>query len=183
MIGRTCPSIDPFLVRCGIEKPLSTSVPLRPDILPHPILATPLSPSAPCLPRSRWGTWRDSNRLGPCSDTTLSRDGSSSPVRHLGPPWPRPSGQPLPIWQARISPYIKHLRGELVGGAFLSAFLQSLFDRMASREVIDFFNCRRLNDQLLKKLDATLNSVNGLLDDAEEKQITVEAVRNWLDNI
>ncbi|KAF2295776.1 hypothetical protein GH714_033927 [Hevea brasiliensis] len=67
------------------------------------------------------------------------------------------------------------MAGELVGGAFLSAFLQSLFDRMASREVIDFFNCRRLNDQLLKKLDATLNSVNGLLDDAEEKQITVEA--------
>ncbi|XP_057991806.1 uncharacterized protein LOC131173453 [Hevea brasiliensis] len=41
----------------------------------------------------------------------MSRDGSSNPVRHLSPPWPGPQGQPLPIWQACISPYIKHLRG------------------------------------------------------------------------
>ncbi|KAF2320369.1 hypothetical protein GH714_027312 [Hevea brasiliensis] len=44
-----------------------------------PLKATPLSPSAPCLPRSCWGAWRDSDRLGPCSDTTLSRTGVLAP--------------------------------------------------------------------------------------------------------
>ncbi|KAF2323761.1 hypothetical protein GH714_036853 [Hevea brasiliensis] len=71
----------------------------------------------------------------------------------------------------------------LVGGSFLSAFLQVLFDRMASPEIVDFFRGRKLDDGLLNKLNITLNSVEGVLDDAEEKQITKPAVKNWLNNL
>ncbi|KAF2322331.1 hypothetical protein GH714_012301 [Hevea brasiliensis] len=69
-----------------------------------------------------------------------------------------------------------------VGGAFLSAFLQVLFGRMASREVVDFFKNRRLNDGLLKKMKTTLISVKSL-DDAEEKEITKPAVKQWLEEL
>uniref|UniRef100_A0A2P2LYQ8 Disease resistance RPP13-like protein 1 n=1 Tax=Rhizophora mucronata TaxID=61149 RepID=A0A2P2LYQ8_RHIMU len=75
---------------------------------------------------------------------------------------------------------------QLVGGSFLSAFLQVLFDRMASREVVDFFKSQKLSDQillLLNKLNATMISVNGLLDDAEEKQNTRPSVKRWLDEL
>ncbi|KAK3415404.1 hypothetical protein EUGRSUZ_H01027 [Eucalyptus grandis] len=76
------------------------------------------------------------------------------------------------------------MAGALVGGAFLSAFLQVLFDRMASREVVDFFRSRKLGKgRLLQKLKAALLSANAVLDDAEEKQMTNDHVRKWLDEL
>lgn len=71
----------------------------------------------------------------------------------------------------------------LVGGSILSAFLQVLFDKIASPQVVDFFKCRRLDDGLLHKLNSTMISVGGVLDDAEEQQITKPAVKNWLDEL
>ncbi|XP_039173449.1 putative disease resistance RPP13-like protein 1 [Eucalyptus grandis] len=72
----------------------------------------------------------------------------------------------------------------LIGGAFLSAFLQVLFDRMASREVVDFFRSRKLGKgRLLQKLEVALLSANAVLDDAEEKQMTNDSVRKWLDEL
>ncbi|KAG6774927.1 hypothetical protein POTOM_018345 [Populus tomentosa] len=70
-----------------------------------------------------------------------------------------------------------------IGGSFLSAFLQVLFDRMASREVVGFFRDRKLNDRLLKKLKVLMISVNGVLDDAEEKQIAKPAVEMWVNEL
>uniref|UniRef100_A0A2N9I6B0 Disease resistance RPP13-like protein 1 n=1 Tax=Fagus sylvatica TaxID=28930 RepID=A0A2N9I6B0_FAGSY len=75
------------------------------------------------------------------------------------------------------------MAGALVGGAFLSAFLQVLFDRIASHEVADFFRGRILSDGLLGKLKIALLSVNAVLDDAEEKQVTKPAVKEWLDEL
>ena len=69
------------------------------------------------------------------------------------------------------------MAGALVGGAFLSAFLQVLFDRIASREVADIFRGRILSDGLLRKLKIALLSVNAVLEDAEEKQVTKSAVK------
>lgn len=70
-----------------------------------------------------------------------------------------------------------------IGGSFLSAFLQVLFDRMASREVLGFFRDRKLNDRLLRKLKVLMISVNGVLDDAEEKQIDKPAVEMWVNEL
>ncbi|KAJ8774897.1 hypothetical protein K2173_019901 [Erythroxylum novogranatense] len=71
----------------------------------------------------------------------------------------------------------------LVGGALLSASLQVLFDRLASQKVIDFFKGRKLNSELLEDLKITMISVEAVLDDAEEKQITRRPVRKWLDEL
>ncbi|KAJ8775131.1 hypothetical protein K2173_020135 [Erythroxylum novogranatense] len=75
------------------------------------------------------------------------------------------------------------MAASLVGGAFLSASLQVLFDRLASQKVIDFFKGRKLNSELLEDLKITMISVEGVLDDAEEKQITRRPVRKWLDEL
>ncbi|XP_021906425.1 putative disease resistance RPP13-like protein 1 [Carica papaya] len=79
--------------------------------------------------------------------------------------------------------FITTMAASMVGGAFLSAFLQVLFDRMASPEVLDFVRCRKLNTNLLKKLKLTLLSIYPVLNDAEEKQITDPAVKEWLDEL
>nr|ACJ22816.1 NBS-LRR type putative disease resistance protein CNL-B19 [Phaseolus vulgaris] len=68
----------------------------------------------------------------------------------------------------------------LVGGAFLSAFLQVAFDRLASRQVLDFFRRRKLDEKLLRKLKIMLRSINALADDAELKQFTDPHVKEWL---
>ena len=75
------------------------------------------------------------------------------------------------------------MAGALVGGAFLSAFLQVAFDRVASREVLDFLKGRKDICGLLRKLKIKLLSANVVLNDAEEKQITDPAVKEWLDEL
>nr|KYP64306.1 Putative disease resistance RPP13-like protein 1 [Cajanus cajan] len=68
----------------------------------------------------------------------------------------------------------------LVGGAFLSAFLQVAFDRLASRQVLDFFRKKKLDENLLKKLKRKLRSIDALADDAELQQFRDQRVRAWL---
>ncbi|XP_062078952.1 putative disease resistance RPP13-like protein 1 [Humulus lupulus] len=71
----------------------------------------------------------------------------------------------------------------MVGGALLSGFINVLFDRLASQEVLDFFRGDKLNLKLLKSLKTVLLSANALLDDAEEKQLGDNNVKNWLDEL
>ncbi|KAG6630368.1 putative disease resistance RPP13-like protein 1 [Carya illinoinensis] len=66
-----------------------------------------------------------------------------------------------------------------VGEAVLSAFLQVLFDRLASREFVGLLQSRKYDD-LLEKLKITLLTVTALLNDAEEKQFRSPAVEKWL---
>ncbi|EOY17586.1 LRR and NB-ARC domains-containing disease resistance protein [Theobroma cacao] len=54
---------------------------------------------------------------------------------------------------------------------------------MASREVLNFFSNRQLNDELLHKLKRTLLPVQAVLIDAEEKQMKNRAVQEWLDEL
>ncbi|KAL5537587.1 hypothetical protein UlMin_044119 [Ulmus minor] len=71
----------------------------------------------------------------------------------------------------------------LVGGAFLSATLQVLFDRIASHEVLDYVRGKTCYDGLLEKLKIKLLSVNMVLEDAELKQIRNPIVKMWLDEL
>ncbi|OMP01082.1 putative disease resistance RPP13-like protein 1-like protein [Corchorus olitorius] len=75
------------------------------------------------------------------------------------------------------------MAGALVGGAFLSATLQVLFDRMASTEVVDFIRGKKLENLLKMKLKPLLMSVKAVLDDAEDKQITNQNVKEWLSEL
>jgi Leucine-rich repeat (LRR) protein len=67
--------------------------------------------------------------------------------------------------------------------AVLSAFLQALFDGMASPEFVDFFRQRKLNEGVLEKLKIALLSVHKLREDAEDKQLTDRSVGEWLSKL
>ncbi|GFY92285.1 NB-ARC domain-containing disease resistance protein [Actinidia rufa] len=60
-----------------------------------------------------------------------------------------------------------------VGGAFLSATLQVLFDRLASRKVLNLFWRPKRNDgdKLLQKLKMKLMEIDLVIDDAERKAV------------
>ncbi|KAL0007098.1 hypothetical protein SO802_008600 [Lithocarpus litseifolius] len=75
------------------------------------------------------------------------------------------------------------MAGALVGGAFLSAFLQVAFDRLASRDFLDFLKGRKDIDGSLKKLKKLLRSANVVLVDAEDKQYTNPSIKEWLDEL
>ena len=70
-----------------------------------------------------------------------------------------------------------------VGEAVLSAFLQVVFNRVASSDILDYLKGRKLIDRLVKKLKIELMSADAVLIDAEEKQITNPAVKEWLDEL
>ncbi|KAJ7949643.1 Disease resistance protein [Quillaja saponaria] len=75
------------------------------------------------------------------------------------------------------------MAGALVGGAFLSSFLQVAFDRLASPKILDYFKEQKPNVPLLRKLHFTLTSINAVLYDAEEKQIRNPHVKKWVDEL
>ncbi|XP_059461984.1 putative disease resistance RPP13-like protein 1 [Corylus avellana] len=54
---------------------------------------------------------------------------------------------------------------------------------MASGGFVDFFRKQKLSGELLKKLETTYLTVNAVLEDAEELQVTKPAVRRWLDEL
>lgn len=72
---------------------------------------------------------------------------------------------------------------ELVGEAFLSASLQVALERLASRDILDYFRGRKLKEGLLEKLDIALLSINQIIEDAEERQYINPNVKRWLDKL
>ncbi|KAM3754847.1 hypothetical protein ACB098_03G195800 [Castanea mollissima] len=71
-----------------------------------------------------------------------------------------------------------------VVAAVLSPFLQVVFDRLASRDFVDFLKGRKdIDISSLKKLKKLLRSADLVLDDAEEKQYTNPSVKEWLDEL
>ncbi|KAG2372571.1 putative disease resistance protein [Vigna angularis] len=72
---------------------------------------------------------------------------------------------------------------ECISGAFLAAAFQVTLDKLASRDIQDYFHGSKLKDKMLKKLDIVLNSINQVLEDAEERQYKTSNVMNWLDQL
>ncbi|KAK0573465.1 hypothetical protein LWI29_008428 [Acer saccharum] len=79
---------------------------------------------------------------------------------------------------------------DLVIGAALSALFNVLLDRMATRQVVDFVRTRFKSSNgsidgtdLLESLKTKLLTVNVVLSDAEEKQITNPFVKEWVDEL
>jgi hypothetical protein len=66
---------------------------------------------------------------------------------------------------------------------FVSPFLQVFFEKMASGDFVDFFQRRKLSDELLKKLNTTFLTLNAVLEDAEELQVIKPVVKKWLDEL
>ncbi|KAK7393194.1 hypothetical protein VNO78_21712 [Psophocarpus tetragonolobus] len=71
---------------------------------------------------------------------------------------------------------------ELVAGPLMGAVFNVLLERITSAEVINFFKKRNC-DKLLKRLKIIFLSVNAVLNDAEEKQMKNEAVKEWLEEL
>lgn len=71
-----------------------------------------------------------------------------------------------------------------MGGAFLSASLQVLFDKLSSRGIGDFIWGRKHEEVLLvKKLTATLLSMEAVLHDAVKKRILNSAIMEWFSEL
>ncbi|PNX86457.1 CC-NBS-LRR resistance protein, partial [Trifolium pratense] len=64
------------------------------------------------------------------------------------------------------------------GGASLWSVFQVIQQRLASTVFIDYFD-----EELVNKLQVTLNSINEVLDDAETKQYQNLDVKNWLSDL
>ncbi|XP_062112825.1 putative disease resistance RPP13-like protein 1 [Humulus lupulus] len=72
----------------------------------------------------------------------------------------------------------------MIGSAFLNALVKILLDKLVSHEAItNLFEGKNPIINLLNELKIRLLSVDGLLDDAEEKQIDHLKVRIWLDEL
>ncbi|KAB2604109.1 disease resistance RPP13-like protein 1 [Pyrus ussuriensis x Pyrus communis] len=71
----------------------------------------------------------------------------------------------------------------LVGEALLSGSIKVLCEKIASGLFINFFRARRLDHSLMDKLRVTLNTLQAVLNDAEEKQIVNPAVEVWLNDL
>ncbi|XP_054817032.1 putative disease resistance RPP13-like protein 1 [Prosopis cineraria] len=73
---------------------------------------------------------------------------------------------------------------ELVSGALLTAAIEAVLNRLASGDILDFLRVRNLQDNFpLKKLKTTFNSLNKVMEDAEERQYADPNVKNWLDEL
>jgi hypothetical protein len=70
-----------------------------------------------------------------------------------------------------------------VGEIFLAAFLQVLFDKLLSPELLNFVRRYEGLGEKLGSWKKTLSRIQAVLDDADEKQHTNRAVKQWVDDL
>nr|XP_028943775.1 putative disease resistance RPP13-like protein 1 isoform X2 [Malus domestica] len=70
-----------------------------------------------------------------------------------------------------------------LGEGFLAAFLKVLLNRLTSREILNYIGNFRGVRKKLDKWRAVLTAIGAVLSDAEEKQLTEDAVKLWLDDL
>jgi hypothetical protein len=71
----------------------------------------------------------------------------------------------------------------LVAGAFLSATIQTIAEKLSSTEFRGFISNTKFNYSLLAELKTTLFSLQAVLMDAEQKQFNDLPVKQWLDDL
>ncbi|KAG5538876.1 hypothetical protein RHGRI_019425 [Rhododendron griersonianum] len=72
-----------------------------------------------------------------------------------------------------------------IGEIFLGAFLQALFEKLSSRELLNFVWKERRIHKLLTQWGGMLEQINVVVADAEEKQMTDQGggIKIWLENL
>ena len=73
------------------------------------------------------------------------------------------------------------MAGAFIGEAPASATIGMMVEKVAS--IVDYFEGKKLNDELLQKLKIILISANAVLIDVEVKEITNSAVKEWLNKL
>ncbi|RYR75211.1 hypothetical protein Ahy_A02g009883 [Arachis hypogaea] len=75
------------------------------------------------------------------------------------------------------------MAGALVGGAFLSGFINVVFDRFLSSEAANLIIGKKLGPDLVERLRISLHAAEALVDDAEYKQLDNPSVKDWLNSL
>ncbi|XVF82281.1 hypothetical protein PTKIN_Ptkin16aG0033400 [Pterospermum kingtungense] len=69
-----------------------------------------------------------------------------------------------------------------IGGVFVSKIFDILIEKLGSSEIVQFASEKKIQEEL-QKLKEELQDIRALLDDAEERQIKDQSVKNWLSEI
>ncbi|KAL1329019.1 putative disease resistance protein At3g14460 [Arachis ipaensis] len=72
------------------------------------------------------------------------------------------------------------MAGVVVGGAFLSGFINVVLDRLISADAINLVVGKKLSSDLVERLKNALTDAGALVDDAELKQLDNHDVKEWL---
>ncbi|QHO51907.1 Putative disease resistance RPP13-like protein [Arachis hypogaea] len=75
------------------------------------------------------------------------------------------------------------MAGALVGGAFLSGFINVVFDRLLTMDTANLVLGKKLGPDLVERLKTALLGAEALVADAEMKQFGNPSVRKWLDSL
>ncbi|KAL6131690.1 hypothetical protein ACLB2K_070064 [Fragaria x ananassa] len=86
--------------------------------------------------------------------------------------------------QLFIFEYHQLYKKETMGEAVLGAFLPVLLEKLADQEITEYFGrVKGVDKKVLEKWTRTLTAIEEVLSDAEEKQLTRRAVKEWLDDL
>ncbi|KAL1329657.1 putative disease resistance protein At3g14460 [Arachis ipaensis] len=72
------------------------------------------------------------------------------------------------------------MAGALIGGAFLSGFINVVFDRFLTKDSVNLILGKKLGSDLVERLKISLHAAEALVGDAEYKQLDNPSVKDWL---
>ncbi|XP_052111932.1 putative disease resistance protein At3g14460 isoform X7 [Arachis duranensis] len=75
------------------------------------------------------------------------------------------------------------MAGVVVGGAFLSGFINVVLDRLISADAVNLVVGKKLSSDLVERLRNALTDTGALVDDAELKQLDNHDVKEWLNSL
>ncbi|KAL1366915.1 putative disease resistance RPP13-like protein 1 [Arachis hypogaea] len=71
----------------------------------------------------------------------------------------------------------------MASGAFLSGFINVVFDRLLTKDTVNLVLGKKLGSDLVDRLKISLLAAEAVLDDAEYKQLGDDRVRDWLNSL